>query len=125
MNRWSKHWKSSKKPKKQRKYIVNAPLHVKHKMLSAHLSKELIKKYSKRNIPLKKGDKVKIMCGQFKGKSGKVEEILVKTTKVFIEGIDIVKKDGSKVRKAIHPSNLLITELNTDDKKRQKGLIRR
>ena len=31
----------SKQPRKQRKFLYNAPLHVRRKIMSAHLSKEL------------------------------------------------------------------------------------
>jgi len=111
-------WKSSRQPRKQRKYAAKAPLHIKHKLLSANLSKELRKKYSRRNIPLRKGDKVRIMKGKFRKKEGKIIEVNVKKSKVIIEGIQIKKQDGSKVNVKLHPSNLQIIELNTDDKKR-------
>ena len=66
--KFSIHWKSSKQPRKQRKYAANAPLHLRKKFVSANLSKDLRKKQGKRNIPLRKGDIVKIMRGKFKGK---------------------------------------------------------
>jgi large subunit ribosomal protein L24 len=116
---WSKSWVKSKKPRKQRKYVYNAPLHISQKFLGAHLATELKKKYSKRAMPVRKGDKVKIVRGQFKGKSGKIVEVDLKKTKVFVEGIEISKKEGSKVRVSVNPSNLVITELNLDDKKRE------
>jgi len=53
--KFSNSWKASKQVRKQRKFRYNAPLHIKHKFLSAHLSKELMKKYGTRNIPVKKG----------------------------------------------------------------------
>ena len=59
--KFSTSWKASKRPGKQRKYSANAPLHLKKKFVSVNLSKELRKKYEKRNIPVKKGDMVKIM----------------------------------------------------------------
>ena len=123
-NKFSKHWVSSKQPRKQRKYIVNAPLHIKHKFLAAHLSKDLIKKYNKRAIPVRKGDTVKIVRGKFKKKAGKIEKVLPKKTRVYIENIQNIKRDGSKTYIPIHPSNLIITELNLEDKERQKILQR-
>jgi large subunit ribosomal protein L24 len=119
---FSTKWKASKQPRKQRKYRAKAPLHLKRKLLGANLSKELRKKHQKRNIPVKKGDKVKIMRGKFKGKQGKINEIKLKTEKIFIEGIQIKKKDGSKVNVKINPSNLQIIELNLEDKKRLKTI---
>ncbi len=125
MKKWSKSWKSSKNPKKQRKYIFNAPLHIKHKFLAANLSDELRKKYNKRNIPVRKGDKVKILRGQFKSMIGKIEKVLLKKTKVYIENAQLQKKDGSKAYYPIHPSNLMIIELNLEDKERKKSLDRK
>jgi large subunit ribosomal protein L24 len=120
--KFSRTWKSSKQPRKQRKYIANAPLHIKRKLLSCHLSKELIKKYTKRNINIKKGDKVKVLRGNFKSKIGKIERVLVKKSRVYIENCQTTKNDGTKVYYPIHPSNLVITELNLTDKKRKEKL---
>ena len=119
-NKFSKHWKASKQPRKQRKYAANAPLHLKRKLLSVNLSKELRKRFSKRNIVVRKGDTVKIMRGKFKTKSGKITEVNIKTSKVKIEGIMAKKQDGSKVNIKMRPSNLQIIELNLEDKKRMK-----
>ena len=123
--KFSSSWKKSKQPRKQRKYRYNAPLHVKQKFVSTHLSKELRKKYKKRNVNLRKGDSVKVMRGQFKNKSGKVDEVDVKKTSVYVDGIEIVKRDGTKSRYPIHPSNLIITEVNLEDKMRNKIIVRK
>lgn len=118
-------WNSSKQPRKQRKYRYNAPLHVKQKLDSSHLSKELKEKHGKRSIQPKKGDKVKIMRGQFKGKEGKIEKIDLKAGKVFITGIELVKKDGTKLLYPLNATNLMVQELNLEDKKRVKALERK
>jgi len=118
--KFSLKWKASKRPSKQRKYSANAPLHTKRKLLSVNLSKELRKKYKKRSFPVRKGDNVRIMRGKFKKKQGKIISIDVKKLGIKIEGIMIKKRDGSKVNVKIHPSNLQITELNLEDKKRMK-----
>ena len=122
--KFSKSWKSSKKPSKQRKYVYNAPLHIRRKFMSAHLSKELMKKYQKRNIPIKKGDKVKIMRGQFKKKIGEITKVDLRKLKVYIDNIFLVKRDGTKAFYPIYTSNLLITELKLDDKYRKESLER-
>lgn len=119
MKKFSKSWKSSKNPRKQRKYRTNAPLNIKRKFLSVHLSKELRNKYKIRNTPIKKEDKVKIIRGQFKGKIGKIVQVLTKKSKVFIENIQTTKKDGAKNYYPIEPSNLTIIELNLTDKRRR------
>ena len=116
---FSKHWKSSKKPRKQRKYIANAPLHIKKKFISVNLSKNLRKDKGIRNIPVRKGDSVKVMRGKFKGKTGKITEVNLKKSLVAIENVRVKKQDGSKVNTFVRPSNLQIIELNLEDRKRK------
>jgi len=120
--KFSKKWKSSKQVRKQRKYLANAPLHIKRKFLSSNLSKELRKKYGRRSFELAKGDLVKVMKGSFRGKTGKVNRVDLKKGKVTIEGIQRQKKDGTKVEVYFNPSNLQIQELNLSDKKREESL---
>lgn len=122
MKTFSKSWISSKKPNKQRKYRFNAPLHIRGSFLNVHLSKELRTKYATRALRVRVGDKVRIMRGQFKTQEGKVEEVNVKKLKVYISKIEHIKRDGSKARYPIQPSNLLLVELNTDDKERLNSI---
>ena len=123
--KFSASWTGSKQPRKQRKYRANAPLHLRRKMISISLSKELKKKHDKRNFPVRKGDNVSIMRGEFKGKSGKIENVDMKKMKVIIDGIYRTKKDGSKVAVMFEPSNLQIKELVLEDKKRKESLERK
>jgi len=120
--KFSKTWKKSKQPRKQRKYRYNAPLNIKNKFISAHLSKELRQKYKRRALSVKKGDKVQIMRGQFKKKIGKISKVDLKKSRIYVEGIETSKKDGTKTSYPINPSNLMILEINLDDKKRAKRL---
>ena len=120
--KFSKVWNKSIQPRKQRKYVANAPLHLKGKLIASHLSKELRIKYGTRSIRLRTGDKVKILRGSYKGETQKVERINIKAQKVYIEKIEFTKKDGSKATRPFYASNLLIIDLNLDDKKRMKKL---
>jgi len=108
--------------RKQRKVRYNAPLHVRQKYMHVHLSPELRKKYGVRNIMLKKGDKVKILRGQFKKKEVAVDRIDLKREKVYLNEVEFIKKDGSKTPYPLNPSNLMITTLNLSDKKRKAKL---
>ena len=119
---FSKSWTRSKQPRKQRKYRFNAPLHLKGKFLHTHLSKELSNKYNKKALRVRTGDKVKILRGNYKGEEHKVEEVSLGTERVFLEKVSITKVDGSKAKIAFNASNLMITNLNTDDKNRLKRL---
>jgi large subunit ribosomal protein L24 len=114
---FSAHWKSSVQARKQRKFRFNAHIHARRKLMSANLMKELRKKIGRRSIPLRKGDTVKIMVGEFKKQKGKVLEVDNYKLKVYVEGIQRKKKDGTKVNVPLDPSNLQITEI-AEDKKR-------
>jgi len=122
---FSNAWNSSKKPSKQRKFRYNAPLHIKRKLLSARLSKELSKKHNTRSLSVRSGDKVKIVRGQFSGKIGKIDFVNIRRQRIFIEGTDRTKIDGTKSLYPIHPSNVIIQELNMDDKYRKQILERK
>lgn len=108
----------SKKPKKQRKFLFKAPLHIKHKLLSAHLSKNLINQWKRRSLPLRTGDEVKIMRGGFRGTIGKITNVDLKRLKVYIDNVKRRKVSGEEVHIPIRPSKLLLLNPVTDDKKR-------
>ena len=110
------------KARKQRKEYFKAPLHKKRKWMSAHLEENLLLKYDLRNIPLVKGDTVKVMRGSFKGHEDKISHVNVRRRHVEVEGVVMTKADGKKIAKPIHASNLLITKLNLTDKWRREKL---
>lgn len=112
----------SKKGRKQRKNLFESKLHERNKLMSARLSDELTKRYKIRNIPVRKGDKVKIIRGKYKKVTGKINKVNTKRMRVFVDGADRSKTDGSKSFYPLHPSKLIILELNLDDKKRLKQI---
>ena len=117
--------KVGKQPRKQRKFMYNAPHHIKRKMIASHLAEDLMLKYKVRNIPVVRGDTVKIMRGNFRGETGKVRKVDVLKQKLEIEGITITKADGKAVSYPIHASNVLITKLNLTDPWRRRKLEER
>lgn len=125
MKKFSRSWISSKNPNKQRKYVANAPLDVRKKLLKVHLSKPLKEKYEKRTVLIKKGDTVKVMVGSFKGIIGKVSKVSYKNLRIFVEGVKTRKADGKDVLVGINPSNVQIEELDLKDKIRQKSITKK
>lgn len=115
----------SKQPRKQRKLLHTAPLHVRHKLMGVMLSKELKEQYGKRSIPVKKGDTVKVMRGDFKDHEGKVEKVDLKNYRVQIEGVSVQKPDGNQIYHSVHPSKLMIVEIELDDEERNKIMERK
>jgi large subunit ribosomal protein L24 len=114
----------SKKPSKQRKAFYEAPLHMKHKFLSANLSKELRNQFKRRSLALRKGDEVKVMRGKFRGAVGKISRIELKRLKVYVENVKRKKVSGEEVKIPIHPSKLMITNPVMDDAKRKEIIER-
>jgi len=123
-SQFSTAWKSSRQPRKQRKFTANAPLHARHKFLSSQLSKDLRKKYGKRNLPLRKGDEVLVMRGFFKKKKAKVTSLDLKKIRITLEGLQRAKRDGAKVPASFHPSALQIQSLVLEDRERLASLDR-
>ena len=105
-------------PRKQRKALYTAPLHIRRKIMSANLSKDLRADIGKRSLPIRVGDKVQVVRGDFKGHEGKVESIDAKRYKVTVEGVTLSKPDGNAVLLPIHPSNLMIIEADLKDERR-------
>lgn len=72
-------------------------------------------------MKIKKGDNIIVLSGKDKGKTGKVESVLVKNDMVLVEGINIMVKhqknkrtrsQGQVIKKAspIHVSNVALME---------------
>lgn len=106
----------SAKPKKQRKFIKTAPLHLRKKFLNTHISKGLKTQLGtkKRTIAIKKGDKVKIKVGNKKGKEGKILKVNYKKSMIYVEGVTRLKAKGDEKLIAIRPSNIEVIELVMD-----------
>lgn len=74
---------------------------------------------------IKKGDTVQVICGNDKGKVGKVLKVLAKENRVYVEGINIVSRhtkpsnanpDGGIVKKEapINASNVMLVDPKTN-----------
>jgi len=115
----------SAKPGKQRKKLYNAPYHLRGKVMSAHISSELREKYGARSMPIRSGDTVRVLRGDYEGVEGKVVRVDRGKYRIFIEGITRQKADGTTIYVPIHPSKVEIIKLNLDDKFRREILERR
>ena len=113
------------KPSKQRKMLFQAPDHRRHKHFAAHLSPELKASRGVRALPVRSGDTVHIMRGDHKGFEGKVTRIDRRKYRIYVEGLTRETVDGTTIFVPIHPSKVMITRLNLDDKWRKKILERK
>ncbi|MBX5321030.1 MAG: 50S ribosomal protein L24 [Candidatus Bathyarchaeia archaeon] len=113
------------KSSKQRKTLFQAPDHIRYKHFAALLSPELRKSYGTRSLPVRSGDTVRVMRGERKGFEGKVSRVDRESYRIYVEGLTREKVDGTTIFVPVHPSKVMITKLNLDDKWRKKILERK
>lgn len=111
--------KPVKNPRKQRKLLHNAPAHLRHKLMSAPLSSQLTASKTVKTLPVRKGDTVRIMRGDKKGFEGKISRVDLKNYRIYLEGLTREKVDGTTIFLPIHPSKVMIKNLNLSDKWRK------
>lgn len=111
---------SSKPTKVRKRSVYTAPLHTRSKRIVAPLSKELREKLGISKIRVRKGDKVLIVRGSFKGHEGKVVRVNVKKERIYVEGATLRKADGTEVPFPIHPSKVVVIEVDMSDKRRKE-----
>jgi len=109
-------------PRKQHKMLYQAPSHIRYKHFSAPLSPTLKATYLVNSIPVRLGDTVRILRGDRKGIEGKISKVDRSNYRVFVEGVTREKVDGTAILVPIHPSKVMITNLNLDDKWRRESL---
>lgn len=109
-------------PRKQHKMLYNMPAHRRIRLFSACLSPSLKATHHVNAIPVRTGDTVRIMRGDKKGTEGKIARVDRGKVRIFVEGVTREKVDGTAIQFPIHPSKVMITNLNLDDKWRAESL---
>jgi ribosomal protein uL24 len=105
------HVEVSSKRRKQRLAHFSAPSHIRLKLLSATLSKDLRKKWGVRSLPIRKDDEVVVLRGTKKGSKGKVIQVYRKKWVIHIDKLTKNKANGAPYQLPIHPSNVAITKV--------------
>jgi len=112
----------SAKPSKQRGLLYHMPAHRRRRILSALMSTELRSAQGRHSYPVRKGDTVKILRGDFAGIEGKITRIDTKRQRLFVEGVSREKVAGTSTNVSVHSSKVMITKLNLDDKWRAESI---
>ncbi|MDI9620062.1 MAG: 50S ribosomal protein L24 [Candidatus Nezhaarchaeota archaeon] len=115
----------TKQPRKQRRFLHQAPQHLRHKIMSSNLSDALRKEYGFRSLPIRLGDTVTVVRGDHKGHTGKVTVVDNKKYRICVEGLIRKRSDGSEIPIPLHPSKVQIIKLNLDDGWRRKIIERK
>lgn len=93
--------------------------------MSAKLLSDLRKDHKTRSLPIRKGDTVLVVKGDFKGHEAKVAEVDRKNLRIYVEGVTRERVDGSTKKIPISPSNVMLSKLDKGDKWRRKILARK
>ena len=109
--------------RKSRKAYFTAPSHLRRKLMSAPLSKDLKTKYNVRSLPIRRDDEVMIVRGHYHDREGKVTQVYRKKWRIHVERVTRDKANGQTVPIGIHPSKCMITKLKLD--KDRKALLDR
>ena len=112
----------SSKASKQRKRLFAGSLHMKTRVMRAHVADDLMEKYDLWTVRVHKGDTVKIMRGGYAGHTAKVTDVDTKKRVIYIEKVTSIKSDGKETPRPIHPSNVLVTKLDLTDPYRKRKL---
>jgi large subunit ribosomal protein L24 len=74
------------------------------------------------SYPVRKGDTVKILRGDFAGVEGKITRVDTKKQRLFVEGVSRETVAGTSTNVSVHSSKVTITKLNLDDKWRADSI---
>lgn len=113
---------SVRRPSKQRKKIYEAQGQRLRKLLAASLSEELQMAQGRKSYPVRKGDTVKILRGDYAGVEGKVNDVDTRGQRLFVEGVTREMTSGTSTNVSVHTSKVMITKLNLDDKWRSESI---
>lgn len=110
---------SPRSPRKQRRKVELSPMHAHRTLLKCRLDEFLQEEYGLRSLPVKKGDLVKIMRGQFRDTEGKVMRVDHKNVRVHLDSATVTKSDGKEASAPIHPSNLMLVKLELNEERKK------
>jgi large subunit ribosomal protein L24 len=105
----------SKQPKKQRKALFNHKNHQRSKLLTTRVADFLRDEYGIKKLPIRVGDQVRVVRGEFKDFEGEVIEVTRKQ-RVKVKECVFEKVDGTQFHPGIHISNLIITKFKDERK---------
>jgi len=112
----------TRQPEKQRSRQRRAPLHEKQKQVRAHLSEELREEYGQRSVRVNAGDTVEVQRGDYAGEEAEVVNVDLRSTDIHVEDVTQETADGEEVPRPLDASNLVVTDLDLEDDRRETRL---
>ncbi len=113
----------SSQRRKNRKAHFASPSHIRRKLMSVNLSRDLKVTHGIKSLPIRKDDEVKIVRGGFKGQSGKVQSVYRKKMCLYVEKVTKQRVNGAPQKIPVQPSNCVLVKIKMN--KDRQDLIRR
>ncbi|NHJ22988.1 MAG: 50S ribosomal protein L24 [Candidatus Lokiarchaeota archaeon] len=105
----------SKQPRKQRKALFNFKNHNRSNLLSTRVADFVREEYGIKSLPIRVGDQVRVVKGEFKDFEGEVIEV-TNDLRVQIKEVTFDKADGTQFHPTVHISKIVITKLEKEKK---------
>jgi large subunit ribosomal protein L24 len=109
-------------PRRQRKAVYTADLFERRRRMAVPLSRELRRRYGRRQLPVRKGDTVRILSGSYVGREERVAKIDLRGYSVTLDNVTGKTADAKLKPLPIRPSHLVLTKLNLSDPWRRRVL---
>lgn len=112
----------SRLPRKQRRAVYEASTAVRRKQMAVLLSRDLRTRYGRRQVPVRKGDTVRVIRGSYIGREERVAKIDRRGYSVTLDNITVKTGEAKLKPLPIRTSALVLTRLNLSDPWRRRVL---
>ena len=109
-------------PRRQRRALYTAPTSERRRRMTVPLSRDLRRRFRRRNVPVRKGDTVRVLSGSFAGREERVARVSRRTYSVTLDNVTLKTAEEKLKPLALRPSHLVITRLNLADPWRRRSL---
>jgi large subunit ribosomal protein L24 len=112
----------SRLPRKQRLAQFTAHTTKRRRLMSVPLSRDLRARYGRRQMPIRKGDTVRVLRGSYIGREERVARVDRRSYSVTLDNITVKTGEAKLKPLPIRTNHLLLTRLNLADPWRRRVL---
>jgi len=109
-------------PRRQRRALYTAHTTERRRRMTVPLSRELRRRFQRRNLPVRKGDTVRVLSGSFAGREERVAKVSRRDLSVTLDNVTLKTAEEKLKPLALRTSHLVITRLNLADPWRRRAL---
>lgn len=112
----------STQPRRQHRALYEATTFERRKRMAVPLSRELRSRYGRRQVPVRKGDTVRVLGGSHAGREERVAKVDRRAYRVTLDNVTVKTADQKLKPLPIPTNHLVITRLNLADPWRRRVL---